>query len=170
LLDHLLRRLPKACVILGIKNKRALLVVAAMSGIGFFFTEGLAATLVAARGSSADDWTHQISTRIFLLGHQHAAYTGFTGLGIAYAATRKSWLERVGFVTLGLAFAIGFHSTFNALAHAIKVGEEKEGWAYTWSVNRKLLAIYAVMLLVAIYKREKAHWTALLRSKQSSTP
>ncbi len=159
-----------ACVVLGIKGRRALLVLGAMSGIGFEFVEGLGAVLVEIRDGSVNDWTHQLTARVFSLGHQHAAYTGFTGLGIAFAATRKSWFERIGFVALGLSVAIGFHSTFNALAQAIDAGEGKEGWAYTWSLNRKLIAIYVGMFVVALYRREKAHWAQIARAKRGAGP
>jgi RsiW-degrading membrane proteinase PrsW (M82 family) len=157
-----------ACLSLGIKGRRALLVLGAMSGIGFFFTESFCASIAAILHGTVNDWTHELSGRVFSLGHQHAMYTGFVGLGIAFAASRKNWFERIGFVLLGLAIGVGFHSTFNALAQAIDAGEGKEGWAYTWSLNRRLISIYVALLVVAVYRRERAHWTEVFGKKRAS--
>jgi RsiW-degrading membrane proteinase PrsW (M82 family) len=157
-----------ACVALGVRGKRQLLVLGALSGVGFFFTEAVLALIVAYQEGTVDAWTHELTGRVFFLGHQHAMYTGFTGLAIGFAATRRNWFERIGFVALGLACACGFHSTFNALAHVIDNGYSKEGWDFTWSLNRKLILVYLVMLAVSVYVREKAHWTEVLGKKRSS--
>lgn len=92
------------------------IVYGGIAALGFAATENV---LYIWRGFHAGGWQglfELVFIRVFLVGWQHPLYTSFTGIGLALARTRRSWLVKIFAPLLGFWLAIFTHSFHNTLA------------------------------------------------------
>ena len=137
-----------ALLVLKVRGKRALMVVGCLSGLGFFSFECFL-YMVDAASKGKEAWMHQASLRATVWGIQHAAYTGFFGLGLGFAVEQRSKILALLYGFTGLMAAYFAHAFNNFVALYIDAGHARDGWKQAEAHNTRFIVIYLILLFIA---------------------
>ena len=143
-----------AWLIFGVRGRRRLLVIGALSGTGFFVGEDILA-LIGGALESSHSYAFQLVMRVGLFACQHSAYTGMTGLAIGWASITQSKVAKCILPVTGFCIAFALHAWQNTLALAIEAGHGKEGWDLTFNAYTKTVLLYLILLAVARWRLSK---------------
>ena len=135
-----------AWLALGVRGRRALLVLGALSGVGFFFFESVGYLLGA---KNSDEWSFQLGARVIVLGFKHSLYSSYFGLGLGFASVSGSKFLKVVYPVCGFAVATLIHGFANLIANAINAGHSQEGWQITEACYAMMLLTQVVLLFYA---------------------
>lgn len=119
------------------------LVYAGIVALGFAATENV---FYLFSGYEEKGWGFFLTLfvlRVILTGWNHAAFTAFTGLGIAFARLSKNWAVRILAPIAGWTMAVILHGTYNALLSTESGAGFFLGLCVSWT---SWLAVFAVLL------------------------
>ncbi len=125
------------------RGRRQFLVLGALSGLGFAFTEDLISLAGEPVGQA---WATQLGQRVILRGGMHAFFTGFTGLGIGFASNSRTIVKKWAWILAGLFAAFAMHCLNNTFGVAAMDGLVEQGTAAANRLYLFLLFFYLVVL------------------------
>jgi RsiW-degrading membrane proteinase PrsW (M82 family) len=131
----------------GVKGRRALMIIGALSGVGFFLMETFLALVIAARNGS-DAWSHEFAYRAVGFCLLHPSCSALFGLGVGIARNRTGMVSTAVVLLLGFLAAFSPHFWSNSLALMINLGHTREGWEYAFGLERTFLIGWVFAWLV----------------------
>jgi hypothetical protein len=146
-----------------VRGRRALLVLGAISGSGFFFSEAVIALLGAPGG---DSWMSEAVGRVMQRGFSHGMFTGLFGLGIGFASHAASVLGKFLWVVVGWGAAFLPHAVNNTIGLAGQYGGVRGVSGPANGLVFLLMGFYLGLLVVARRRMRGVESGVLLKNKK----